>query len=246
MAMRLLLVLSIALLLAGCTGTPPAAPSAQSPPANATVSCYDYCPTLQHIQCVGAWNISGTYPGCVCDFVCEQVAQPNTTAQNVSNVSAPPAPPAPLPQPPMQNRSVSDLMAEGIVKIRSRFYSGRSGTFQENTYSWSAEPSGGPGELMGVPAEVEFDGNAVPSIRASAFLVFTDVPSGTREAEGLAIFQAENTPLDSAGTFSVRYLSPVIRKELEDCSSYSIDYNSDLEGRPLVTYFFICERVIDS
>ena len=33
-------------------------------------TCDDYCKKQPHIQCVGTWNNSGTYPDCKCGFVC--------------------------------------------------------------------------------------------------------------------------------------------------------------------------------
>ena len=35
-------------------------------------SCDDYCRKQPHIQCVGTWNNSGTYPDCKCGFVCSK------------------------------------------------------------------------------------------------------------------------------------------------------------------------------
>ena len=34
------------------------------------VSCADYCPTTPHTECVGYWNISGSYPNCGCEYTC--------------------------------------------------------------------------------------------------------------------------------------------------------------------------------
>ena len=33
--------------------------------------CRSYCMAQPHIQCAGQWKISGTYPDCNCEFVCE-------------------------------------------------------------------------------------------------------------------------------------------------------------------------------
>jgi len=35
-----------------------------------TLTCEQYCVTQPHIQCVGIWNITGTYPQCSCNFSC--------------------------------------------------------------------------------------------------------------------------------------------------------------------------------
>lgn len=48
------------------------------------LTCEDYCPTQPHIQCVGTWNITGTYPGCHCGFVCQAQPPPPENKTNVS------------------------------------------------------------------------------------------------------------------------------------------------------------------
>ncbi len=40
---------------------------------NSVMSCDDYCLDQPHIECVGEWRISGTYPDCVCGWECEVV-----------------------------------------------------------------------------------------------------------------------------------------------------------------------------
>src|SRR4030095_2455408 len=46
------------------------------------MTCEKYCPTQPHIECVGKWNISGTYPDCSCGFICNEV-------KNQTNVTGP-------------------------------------------------------------------------------------------------------------------------------------------------------------
>jgi hypothetical protein len=36
-----------------------------------SITCQDYCKEQPHIMCVGHWEISGEYPNCNCNFVCE-------------------------------------------------------------------------------------------------------------------------------------------------------------------------------
>lgn len=56
------------------TNITPLPPPSPPPPENNTntpnLTCQEYCPTQPHVQCVGIWNISGTYPNCTCSFNC--------------------------------------------------------------------------------------------------------------------------------------------------------------------------------
>ncbi len=65
MLKRLFLIAAV-LLVCGCT-EPPVAGGAET----AESSCEGYCARQPHIQCVGQWEISGEYPGCNCEFICE-------------------------------------------------------------------------------------------------------------------------------------------------------------------------------
>lgn len=35
-------------------------------------SCITYCQKQPHIMCTGHWNITGEYPDCNCEWVCEE------------------------------------------------------------------------------------------------------------------------------------------------------------------------------
>lgn len=35
-------------------------------------SCLTYCKKQPHIMCTGHWNITGEYPDCNCEWVCEE------------------------------------------------------------------------------------------------------------------------------------------------------------------------------
>ena len=81
MKLNLILIGLIAILFFGCTGN-------QKPLPNQNMSCIDYCKNQPHVQCVGEWKISGTYPNCGCNFVCNETTSPpqnnSTTSQNNS------------------------------------------------------------------------------------------------------------------------------------------------------------------
>ncbi|HSB47634.1 MAG TPA: Kazal-type serine protease inhibitor family protein [Candidatus Bilamarchaeum sp.] len=60
----------------------------EPPPA---MTCQGFCPSQPHIECVGEWNISGTYPDCSCGFVCnvEKPELPKSTLRLFSGLSLP-------------------------------------------------------------------------------------------------------------------------------------------------------------
>ena len=60
---KILLIIALVslIVLAGC---------AQQKTEEPKISCDEYCESQPHIQCVGNWNISGTYPDCKCQFIC--------------------------------------------------------------------------------------------------------------------------------------------------------------------------------
>ncbi len=37
-----------------------------------SLTCQDYCQKQPHIMCVGHWNISGEYPDCNCQYLCDE------------------------------------------------------------------------------------------------------------------------------------------------------------------------------
>jgi len=55
-------------------GTDAAADNDSAGPA--TMTCAEYCLTQPHVQCVGTWSISGTYPDCICNYTCETQEEP--------------------------------------------------------------------------------------------------------------------------------------------------------------------------
>ncbi|MFH0884350.1 MAG: hypothetical protein V1861_01415 [Candidatus Micrarchaeota archaeon] len=254
--MRLLLFLiSIGLLFAGCIGSgqslpstpspnvtlPPVAntsPNATAPPPVTNQTCSEYCISQPHIECVGTWNISGTYPVCICGFVCD-VVENNTPPVNDT-------PPEPLATP--TNLTAMQLMENGLAQEKDDFYSSNDGSYIEKTYTWLRESSGGTFGGMAPASDVKFNGEAIPSILASGFVFFEDKDSGSKQAYGLAIFNQTHTFLDDftgSDAFDVDYFPPIIDKKLRDCWVYSKDFNIDSHGDWLQTYYFKCERAPD-
>jgi len=48
----------------------------QSP---ASMTCNEYCEQKAHVQCIGDWEISGSYPDCTCKYVCGGEEEPETS-----------------------------------------------------------------------------------------------------------------------------------------------------------------------
>jgi len=256
---RLFTVLVIAaLLMAGCASTAPQGQNQTGPgpvappqnqgtngsvqaPGNATnPSCDTYCRGLPHIECVGSWNISGTYPGCVCGFDCDVTSAPeqNASGQGEGPIATP------------TNLTVNEMLQDGLTRQKSEFYLSNSGEFSEKTYTWLRE--GSEGGFLGGGAsmytDVEFDGQSINSILASGFTVFENKAGGTDKAYGLAIFNATSTALDGytgSDTFDISHSPSMIDKDLRDCWIYTKDFNVDSHGGWLLTYYFKCGRAID-
>lgn len=257
---KLLIILVIAgLFMAGCatTTTPPqgnqTGPGQVTPPqnqsgnasgnpgvpANATnPSCDTYCRGLPHIQCVGSWNISGTYPGCVCGFDCEAANQ-NASGQNPDEPIATPT-----------NLTPKEMVQDGMARQKSDFYLSHTGVYTEKAYTWLREGGDGGGFLGGTapPTDVLFDGASINSIKASGFTVFENEAGGTDKAYGLAVFNETHTALDSytgSDTFDITYFPSMIDKDLMGCNVYTKDFNVDAHGGWLLTYYFKCALATD-
>ncbi len=252
--MRYAILLLGILLAFGCISgpaqpAPPAPqPAPQPAPANNTtgpaMSCNDYCVTLPHVQCQGSWQISGTYPNCVCSFEC---------AQNATNQS----PPAPQPPPPQTlgnptNETVSQMLSDTMSSLRTSFYRNHRGTFDEKSYTWQInlnQTAGGGIPIGGgpTPTDVLFDGQSVDSIRASGFYVFTNQADESQTAIGTSIFQAKSTPLDlftTSDNFRVSYFPSMIGYNLSSCSITTKDYEYDQQNNWYIIYQYSCGQVI--
>ena len=232
------------LLLAACISTPPQPPEQPAPqePEPPPVqqpepTCLGYCPTQPHIQCVGQWNISGTYPDCVCSFECDVMeVEP-----------APEPPPAEEPLFIPTNKTVSGFLDDGLDAQKSDFYLSHEGRYTERTYKWLRQvPSFGGG--MAPASDVLFDGQPIESIRGSGFTVFENKDDNSMEAYGISVFKDQMTGLDGytgSDAFDIDYFPDIIDKELKDCWVYSKDLNLDEEEEWMVTYHIRCERALD-
>ncbi|MEM2974193.1 MAG: cupredoxin family copper-binding protein [Candidatus Micrarchaeia archaeon] len=68
-------MLIFGIILSGCAQ--PSGGAAQAGAnGTATMTCEEYCPTQPHVMCTGRWSISGTYPNCVCLFICDTKEEP--------------------------------------------------------------------------------------------------------------------------------------------------------------------------
>jgi hypothetical protein len=252
----ILILLAASLLMAGCTGTAPAgnpnpakpiAVENTSPKANTTPpaqpqqpvqTCDQYCQTQPHPSCVGAWNISGTYPSCSCGYVCPP--QKNETAAPAEQL------------PPRITGTISERLADGMAKLSNEFYKKNDGSFTEKSYSWARIPVDtdiNDITFNAAPAsDVTFDSISVKSIVASGFIVFKNNDDQTLQTYGIAIFKDKRTILDDytgTGMFSVDYFPPSIDKKLRDCTVYKKDDYSNAGGDWIASYSFVCWKTYD-
>jgi len=248
--LHIALILAISLLALGCTGPASQAPPAQETPAAQepvqSVTCQDVCEAQPHIQCVGSWSVSGTYPDCACTYECEteEVVEPEAPPEE------PAEPEAPLPEPEVTQKSVPQMLEDGLADIRDGFYRSHDGEFLDTKYTYSRvkiDPDVGQ-IIIGVPNDVKFDGEWDEGIVASGFYLFMETDEEVVGVEGLAIFQAKATLLDSYSAmdaFDIDYFPDFIDKELRDCYVDEKVYNKNENGDWLVTYGFQCEKALD-
>jgi hypothetical protein len=245
--MRPLLLVFGCLLLLGCAGTaePPADGTTYpdtTPPAD-EMTCEEYCPTLPHIQCVGQWNISGTYPDCVCSFECEAAEVPEQP-EDQTNETVEPEPP---PETPVTDRNMAEMLDDGVEKLRRDFYKDvTGGVFQEKQYKWKRIENVSEGEIIfDSPSFVKFEGKVIQSLYASGLVLFENTETADTEAYGVAIFKDTETVLDDYELFDADYPSPAIEKGARDCWVYEKEHQRNLQGEDLLTYYFKCLRVRD-
>ena len=243
--MRLLLLVFGCLLMFGCAAVEQ--PPGDVPPPDITMTCEEYCPTLPHIECVGEWNISGAYPDCVCSWECEVEEIEEPAEEQPPNETIEPEPP-PEPTIPITNKSIDEMLDDGIQKLRMDFYARTSnGTFQERRYKWKRITDVTPGEIVfDSPSYVRFEGLVIQSLYASGVVIFENIETVSEEGCGLAIFKDTATPLDDYDFFKVDYPSPVINKELRDCWVYEKEHQQNPQGEDLLTYYFKCLEVRES
>ncbi|MEW6722580.1 MAG: hypothetical protein AB1324_04930 [Candidatus Micrarchaeota archaeon] len=247
-------ILGLMVFLAGCSSAPPVN-NTPAPPANNTVpqqpmTCEEYCVTQPHVQCVGTWKISGTYPNCVCTFEC---AAENTTGNGEQEPPAanttPPEPEEPLASP--TDKTVKELLDDGLDKVTDAFYRENSGQFDERKYTWLRRPLMPDGSIsndMAPIQDVEFDDEPISTIQAFGYMVFEYAPDETKDAYAVAIFKAKSTPLDSytgGDTFEIDYFPSQTDSRLRGCWSYSRDYHLDKNSEWLATYYIRCTGVHD-
>jgi hypothetical protein len=241
------------MLLAGCTGThqtpttavnvSPQNTSAPEPSTpnvtlntsvenltNATApDCTRYC---ENGTCQGAWNISGTYPACICGC---QVPKNDT----VSNA----------PRPELINITIAQLLGAGMEKLQTSFYMNNSGTFKQNSYTWyriaTDTDMNDISFVAAPPDDVKVDNQSLGSIVASGFTVF-EGDNMAPQSYGLLIAKGERTILDDySGSFSLDYFPPTINKRLDDCAVYAKDYYITANGDNFVSYSFVCWKTYD-
>jgi hypothetical protein len=197
---------------------------------------------------VGQWNISGTYPDCVCGFVCD-VVEPEEE-EEPEEVEEEPEEEEPSAE--VTNKTLGEMMDDSMSKVRTDFYRENSGSFLENSYTWKRIrddlPPGAIGMDKAPASDVTFDSQAINSIQASGFTVFTNTDTDDKDAYGFAIFTSLTTILDSytgSDAFDIWYFPSLIDKDLRDCWVYEKVIEKNEEDDWVSTYYFQCERVYD-
>jgi len=259
--MRLILIFAIGLMLfAGCVTEAPAEEAEQTaPPEEPTVppeegpkgtaTCEEYCLTLPHIQCVGEWEISGTYPDCECEFVCE--GEEAETEPPEEETEEPEEEMEEEPYAPTNTQSLDEMMDDILERLRTDFYRHNSGSYEMNTYTWKGVMKDTyPGDITvdkNIAAEVEFDGTVIDSLQASGFISFRNTNTGITKAYGFAIFEEKSPILDtyySANTtFSAEYYSSVIDKGIGECEVYDKVLEKNTDAEYISTFVFKCDNV---
>lgn len=251
--MRAILLITLGLMLVfGCTGAPAEQPPAQQPPVqpppqppvtpppsedDGSMTCEEWCPTQPHIQCVGQWDISGTYPDCVCGFVCdvEEVEEDEPMEEELEPIGA------------WNNDSIQVMLEDGLAKVRTQYMHTASGQFTTASYTWKRiHRDSIPGAIQAIEApasDMKFDGTVIDSVQGSAFSIFA---AGTTDIYGLVIFDAMVTPLDGytgSDAFDIDYFSTLIDKDLRDCWVTEKIIERNANG-PVTTYYFECSKAV--
>ena len=211
--MRFLILFASLILLAGCTTTETPEPQPQP-----TMTCEEYCPTQPHVQCVGQWSISGNYPDCNCEFVCDQ--------EEVSEL-------------------LDDGLLKSRVQFFSE--NDGSFETTEYKWLRSNAPDAGPGDISFdnvAITDVKFDGDTISSIRGAGLIVFDE--GSMSEVRGVIIFLDKTTPLDGRETFDIEYFPSVDHRYMEICSVQSKDLSMDMEDNWISKYFIKCEDTSSS
>lgn len=250
MPMRALLLLAGIILLAGCASEvqpEPQAPQPQQPmpeepsqpaeePADG-MTCEEYCPTQPHIECVGQWNISGTYPDCTCEFICgvEETEEPEEEP----------------PSAPVLDKTLDQILNEAIEGMKSDFYRENSGTFTETTYTWKFKqgPEVKPGDLVFDAApktDITFDEKTIDDLRGAAFVVFEEDDSA--QAYATIVVLNDFTLLDNylvEDAFDIDYFYAPSHGDMRDCWIFSKEIYKNTDDDWISIYSIRCERVFE-
>lgn len=252
--MRFFAILFGILLIFGCISTAPvddagpsSPPASQEPPVNDTqdmddsdsMTCEEYCPTQPHIQCVGEWNISGTYPDCVCNFVCDEVdlnvTDEEDAAEELEDLV------------PKSNKTLNQMLDDALARMRTDFFKKYDGSFEQTTYTWKRSGSVDclPGEIVLDTApltDVKFDGQTIPSIQAAGFIVFDDGVEPVSRV--VAIFMDDTPPLPlTGGSFDIEYFHSTEHRHMGGCDVASKELSRNMDGEWVTSSYISCMSV---
>lgn len=253
MVMKLLFAIIFGfILLFGCTTTkvpdepttpvvePPEEPVVPTEPVEEpteSTTCEEYCLEQPHIECVGAWNISGEYPDCNCSYVCD-VVEPEDDDLDVDDLVQP------------SDKTVGEMLNDGLDKVRLDFYRENDGSFEETRYTWKrgASVDHMPGEIgfdLAPLTDVKFDGKTITDLQGVGFAVFNGTSKNTKALGVIVVLDKMSILDDYTGSdaFDVEYFPSVDHRNFKDCWVYSKDFSKNMESEWVSTYFVQCEAV---
>lgn len=252
--MRFFAILFGIMLLFGCTTTAPAedttpsTPAQPEPPAvndtetandTASMTCDEYCKGQPHVQCVGEWNISGTYPDCVCSYECESVDLNVTDEEDASEELEDLV--------PKSNKTLNQMLDEALAQIRLDFFKKHDGSFEQTTYTWKRSGTVDciPGEIVLDTApltDVKFDGKTISSIQAAGLMVFDDGVEPV--SRGILIFMNTTPVLPLAGEdFELEYFHSTEHRYMHDCKVSGKELSRNLDGKWVTSSYISCMSV---
>ncbi len=248
--MRFFAIIFGILLLFGCTSAPaddttptvpnqPSEPDVNDTPAvndTPSMTCDEYCKSQPHIECVGNWNISGTYPDCVCDFVCgvEEVPDENDT-QDLDDIV------------PKSNKTLNQMLDDALAQVRTDFFKQYDGSFEQTTYKWKRAQAldAQPDDIIIEAApltDVKFDEKTIKSIQAAGFIVFDDGVEPV--SRGIAIFMNSTPVLPFSGeSFDVEYFHSTEHRYMHDCEVTSEELTRNMDGEWVTSSYLSCMSV---
>jgi len=237
LALSLALFFSASLMLGGCAsrdinseGSPE---GTETQPE--TSSCGEYCEQQPHVMCVGRWAISGEYPDCRCNFICEGEDE----AMNITPFAE---------EPKAGTKNKSEARSPAYLLDVPRAYSGASMTINK---SGRIEPEERPGlSYLGAYAMLAMYDD--PSLDFSDIVAYSGV--GTKLANngytGLNNGIKENSIMTASENLGYDYTLGLLSGGAESTMPHEYNFGAGSKEKKyfndqIVAYFYL-KRMLDS